>query len=73
MWLCLEVPPAPFLENLEDENRTPVAPSFTSVIQDVEVVEGSAARFDCKIEGNDLWPWKLLFILLGTDLLNGAN
>ncbi|XP_059415514.1 telokin-like [Carassius carassius] len=28
-----------------------VAPSFSSVIQDVEVVEGSAARFDCKIEG----------------------
>lgn len=46
-----EEPPAPFLESVEDENRTPVAPSFTSVIQDVEVVEGSAARFDCKIEG----------------------
>ncbi|XP_042581531.1 myosin light chain kinase, smooth muscle-like isoform X2 [Cyprinus carpio] len=44
-------PPAPFLESVEDENRTPVAPSFSSVIQDVEVVEGSAARFDCKIEG----------------------
>ncbi|XP_051998180.1 myosin light chain kinase, smooth muscle-like isoform X3 [Xyrauchen texanus] len=26
-------------------------PTFTSVIKDVEVVEGSAARFDCKIEG----------------------
>lgn len=26
-------------------------PSFSSVIKDVEVVEGSAARFDCKIEG----------------------
>uniref|UniRef100_A0A9J8CMF3 Myosin light chain kinase, smooth muscle n=1 Tax=Cyprinus carpio carpio TaxID=630221 RepID=A0A9J8CMF3_CYPCA len=46
-----EEPPAPFLESVEDENRTPVAPSFSSVIQDVEVVEGSAARFDCKIEG----------------------
>uniref|UniRef100_A0A8C2IKX7 Myosin light chain kinase, smooth muscle n=1 Tax=Cyprinus carpio TaxID=7962 RepID=A0A8C2IKX7_CYPCA len=46
-----EDPPAKFLESVEDENRTPVAPSFSSVIQDVEVVEGSAARFDCKIEG----------------------
>ncbi|XP_016093756.1 myosin light chain kinase, smooth muscle-like [Sinocyclocheilus grahami] len=46
-----EEPPAPFLESVEDENRTPVAPSISSVIQDVEVVEGSAARFDCKIEG----------------------
>ncbi|XP_059427400.1 myosin light chain kinase, smooth muscle isoform X2 [Carassius carassius] len=44
-------PPASFLESVEDENHTPVAPSFSSVIQDVEVVEGSAARFDCKIEG----------------------
>ncbi|XP_059427399.1 myosin light chain kinase, smooth muscle isoform X1 [Carassius carassius] len=46
-----EEPPASFLESVEDENHTPVAPSFSSVIQDVEVVEGSAARFDCKIEG----------------------
>ncbi|XP_056315650.1 myosin light chain kinase, smooth muscle isoform X1 [Danio aesculapii] len=46
-----EEPPAPFLESVEDENHTPAAPSFASVIQDVEVVEGSAARFDCKIEG----------------------
>uniref|UniRef100_A0A671LQK1 Myosin light chain kinase, smooth muscle n=1 Tax=Sinocyclocheilus anshuiensis TaxID=1608454 RepID=A0A671LQK1_9TELE len=46
-----EEPPATFLESVEDENRTPAAPSFSSVIQDVEVVEGSAARFDCKIEG----------------------
>ncbi|XP_016342141.1 myosin light chain kinase, smooth muscle-like [Sinocyclocheilus anshuiensis] len=46
-----EEPPAPFLESVEDENRSPVAPSISSVIQDVEVVEGSAARFDCKIEG----------------------
>ncbi|XP_055069679.2 myosin light chain kinase, smooth muscle [Misgurnus anguillicaudatus] len=46
-----EEPPAPLFECLEDENHTPVAPSFSSVILDVEVVEGSAARFDCKIEG----------------------
>ncbi|KAI4880663.1 hypothetical protein NFI96_013451 [Prochilodus magdalenae] len=44
-------PPAPFLECAEDENHPPAAPTFTLVIQDVEVVEGSAARFDCKIEG----------------------
>ncbi|XP_051567682.1 myosin light chain kinase, smooth muscle-like isoform X1 [Myxocyprinus asiaticus] len=46
-----EDPPAPFLECIEDENHTPAAPTFSSVIRDVEVVEGSAARFDCKIEG----------------------
>uniref|UniRef100_A0A672I9Y3 Myosin light chain kinase, smooth muscle n=1 Tax=Salarias fasciatus TaxID=181472 RepID=A0A672I9Y3_SALFA len=40
-----------FLECLEYEQRTECAPVFTSVIKDVEVVEGSAARFDCKIEG----------------------
>ncbi|TSK62570.1 Myosin light chain kinase, smooth muscle [Bagarius yarrelli] len=45
-----EAPPAPFLETMEEENHTPAAPSFSLVIQDVEVVEGSAARFDCKIE-----------------------
>jgi len=55
-----EEPPAPFFEIAEDENRTPEAPTFSSVIQDVEVVEGSAARFDCKIEGNDLWPQMIL-------------
>ncbi|XP_063073323.1 myosin light chain kinase, smooth muscle [Engraulis encrasicolus] len=43
--------PSPFLESLEDESRTPAAPTFITVIRDVEVVEGSAARFDCKIEG----------------------
>uniref|UniRef100_A0A4W4GT56 Myosin light chain kinase, smooth muscle n=1 Tax=Electrophorus electricus TaxID=8005 RepID=A0A4W4GT56_ELEEL len=43
--------PAPFLETVEDENHTPAPPSFSLVFQDVEVVEGSAARFDCKIEG----------------------
>ncbi|KAI5613552.1 myosin light chain kinase, smooth muscle [Silurus asotus] len=46
-----EAPPAPFLETTEEENHTPAAPTFSLVIQDVEVVEGSAARFDCKIEG----------------------
>ncbi|XP_051986777.1 myosin light chain kinase, smooth muscle [Xyrauchen texanus] len=46
-----EEPTAPFLECIEDENHTPAAPTFTSVIKDVEVVEGSAARFDCKIVG----------------------
>ncbi|XP_017325060.1 myosin light chain kinase, smooth muscle isoform X1 [Ictalurus punctatus] len=35
----------------EGEQRSPMKPSFSSVIKDVEVVEGSAARFDCKIEG----------------------
>ncbi|KAI1899222.1 hypothetical protein AGOR_G00059580 [Albula goreensis] len=39
------------LETLEDEDRPQSKPSFSSVIKDVEVVEGSAARFDCKIEG----------------------
>lgn len=58
MCLCSEEPPASFLESVEDENHTPVAPTFSSVIQDVEVVEGSAARFDCKIEGNDLLYWR---------------
>ncbi|KAL2102789.1 hypothetical protein ACEWY4_001957 [Coilia grayii] len=43
--------PTSFLETLEDESRPPAAPTFATVICDVEVVEGSAARFDCKIEG----------------------
>ncbi|XP_061465054.1 myosin light chain kinase, smooth muscle isoform X1 [Rhineura floridana] len=34
-----------------DEERTHVKPYFSRTIQDIEVVEGSAARFDCKIEG----------------------
>ncbi|XP_028662306.1 myosin light chain kinase, smooth muscle [Erpetoichthys calabaricus] len=34
-----------------DEERAHVKPYFTKVIKDVEVIEGSAARFDCKIEG----------------------
>ncbi|XP_041858311.1 myosin light chain kinase, smooth muscle isoform X2 [Melanotaenia boesemani] len=40
-----------FLECLEVEQKTESKPSFSVVIRDVEVVEGSAARFDCKIEG----------------------
>ncbi|XP_028846560.1 myosin light chain kinase, smooth muscle isoform X1 [Denticeps clupeoides] len=35
----------------EAEEKTPVKPSFSAVIRDMEVVEGSAARFDCNIEG----------------------
>ncbi|XP_060630871.2 myosin light chain kinase, smooth muscle isoform X2 [Anolis sagrei] len=34
-----------------DEERSHVKPYFSKTIQDTEVVEGSAARFDCKIEG----------------------
>ncbi|XP_019727484.1 myosin light chain kinase, smooth muscle isoform X1 [Hippocampus comes] len=40
-----------FLECLELEQKAECKPSFSAVIRDVEVVEGSAARFDCKIEG----------------------
>ncbi|KAG7503326.1 hypothetical protein JOB18_036270 [Solea senegalensis] len=40
-----------FLECLEYEQKAESKPTFTTVIKDVEVVEGSAARFDCKIEG----------------------
>ncbi|KAG8125177.1 hypothetical protein E2320_020440, partial [Naja naja] len=39
-----------FLEAV-DEERSHVKPYFSKTIQDMEVVEGSAARFDCKIEG----------------------
>ncbi|XP_043085517.1 myosin light chain kinase, smooth muscle isoform X2 [Puntigrus tetrazona] len=35
----------------ELEEKTLMKPTFSTVIKDVEVVEGSAARFDCKIEG----------------------
>uniref|UniRef100_A0A8C8DNP4 Myosin light chain kinase, smooth muscle n=1 Tax=Oryzias sinensis TaxID=183150 RepID=A0A8C8DNP4_9TELE len=42
-----------FLECLEYEQRAECKPSFSKVIRDVEVVEGSAARFDCKIEGTE--------------------
>ncbi|XP_077176550.1 myosin light chain kinase, smooth muscle isoform X1 [Paroedura picta] len=34
-----------------DEERPHTKPYFSKTIQDIEVVEGSAARFDCKIEG----------------------
>lgn len=34
-----------------DEERSHVKPYFSKTIQDIEVVEDSAARFDCKIEG----------------------
>ncbi|XP_052003967.1 myosin light chain kinase, smooth muscle isoform X2 [Xyrauchen texanus] len=33
------------------EEKILMKPTFSSVIKDVEVVEGSAARFDCTIEG----------------------
>ncbi|KAJ8253328.1 hypothetical protein GJAV_G00211680 [Gymnothorax javanicus] len=39
------------LETPEEDERPQAKPSFSTVIKDVEVVEGSAARFDCKIEG----------------------
>nr|XP_023695785.1 myosin light chain kinase, smooth muscle-like isoform X2 [Paramormyrops kingsleyae] len=39
------------LETIEDEEKPHTKPIFITVIKDVEVVEGSAARFDCKIEG----------------------
>ncbi|XP_067265765.1 myosin light chain kinase, smooth muscle isoform X1 [Chanodichthys erythropterus] len=37
--------------SVELEEQTLMKPTFSTVIKDVEVVEGSAARFDCKIEG----------------------
>lgn len=40
-----------FLESVSEE-RAPSKPVFTRTIQDIEVVEGSAARFDCRIEGD---------------------
>ncbi|XP_068184637.1 myosin light chain kinase, smooth muscle [Antennarius striatus] len=40
-----------FLECLEYDQKVESKPSFSAVMKDVEVVEGSAARFDCKIEG----------------------
>ncbi|XP_054032360.1 myosin light chain kinase, smooth muscle isoform X1 [Dryobates pubescens] len=39
-----------FLEEVAEE-KPHVKPYFTKKILDIEVVEGSAARFDCKIEG----------------------
>ncbi|RXN01637.1 Myosin light chain kinase, smooth muscle [Acipenser ruthenus] len=52
-----------FLEDL-DEERTNAKPYFSTVIKDVEVVEGSAARFDCKIEGNFSNPEVLMLYIL---------
>lgn len=51
MYLCVCVEDNQFLECLEYEQKTECKPTFSTVIKDVEVVEGSAARFDCKIEG----------------------
>ncbi|XP_059955423.1 myosin light chain kinase, smooth muscle isoform X9 [Mesoplodon densirostris] len=39
-----------FLEAVTEE-KAHVKPYFSKTIRDLEVVEGSAARFDCKIEG----------------------
>uniref|UniRef100_A0A8I5KYA1 Myosin light chain kinase n=1 Tax=Homo sapiens TaxID=9606 RepID=A0A8I5KYA1_HUMAN len=38
-----------FLEAVAEE-KPHVKPYFSKTIRDLEVVEGSAARFDCKIE-----------------------
>uniref|UniRef100_A0A8C9U852 Myosin light chain kinase, smooth muscle n=1 Tax=Scleropages formosus TaxID=113540 RepID=A0A8C9U852_SCLFO len=46
-----DVEPWAILETAEEEDRPHMKPYFSTVIKDVEVVEGSAARFDCKIEG----------------------
>lgn len=54
-----------FLEAL-DEERTNAKPYFSTVIKDVEVVEGSAARFDCKIEGNFSNPEVLMLYISRT-------
>ncbi|XP_030236772.1 myosin light chain kinase, smooth muscle [Gadus morhua] len=40
-----------FLECLEYDQKVEGKPTFSSVMKDVEVVEGSAARFHCKIDG----------------------
>ncbi|OCT60917.1 hypothetical protein XELAEV_18046941mg [Xenopus laevis] len=40
-----------FLESMSEE-KPPAKPLFTKTILDIEVVEGSAARFDCRIEGH---------------------
>uniref|UniRef100_A0A452VMQ9 Myosin light chain kinase, smooth muscle n=1 Tax=Ursus maritimus TaxID=29073 RepID=A0A452VMQ9_URSMA len=42
--------PTTFLEAVAEE-KPHVKPYFSKTIRDLEVVEGSAARFDCKIEG----------------------
>lgn len=51
-----------FLEAVAEE-KPHVKPYFSKTIRDLEVVEGSAARFDCKIEGK-LWPG-LSFLYMG--------
>lgn len=42
-----------FLEAVAEE-KPHAKPYFSKTIRDLEVVEGSAARFDCKIEGK-IW------------------
>lgn len=49
--MCVYTEDNQFLECLEYEQKSECKPTFSVVIKDVEVVEGSAARFDCKIEG----------------------
>lgn len=51
-----------FLEAVAEE-KPHVKPYFSKTIRDLEVVEGSAARFDCKIEGK-LWAG-LSFLHMG--------
>lgn len=51
VYVCVRSEDNQFLECLEYEQKTECKPTFSAVIKDVEVVEGSAARFDCKIEG----------------------
>lgn len=50
LFLFLDETASSLLEAV-DEERSHVKPYFSKTIQDIEVVEGSAARFDCKIEG----------------------
>lgn len=52
-----------FLESLEYEQKVESKPTFSVVIKDVEVVEGSAARFDCKIEGEKKKSPDVVFFL----------
>ncbi|KAG8432134.1 hypothetical protein GDO86_016678 [Hymenochirus boettgeri] len=40
-----------FLESVTEEKPL-MKPTFTKTMADIEVVEGSAARFDCRIEGH---------------------
>lgn len=52
---CLSVIAEDKQFSAELEVKTLMKPTFSTVIKDVEVVEGSAARFDCKIEGKIKW------------------